>query len=137
MNRIELRRLARVRLKEARTLLRQGCYDGSYYLCGYAAECGLKACIAKATRRSEFPDLEKVKDSYTHKLTVLVKVAGLNDPLKAECDGDPAFAVYWTTVSQWSEKARYALHTEATARDLIKAMTDRQHGVMRWIKQHW
>src|SRR5712692_7302814 len=65
MNRNDLRRLARIRLKEARVLLKAACYDGAYYLCGYAVECGLKACIAKATRRSEFPDLEKVKASYT------------------------------------------------------------------------
>ena len=65
-------------------LLREKRYDGSYYLCGYAVECALKACIAKATQRSEFPDLDKVKASYTHDLTVLVKKAGLKSILETE-----------------------------------------------------
>jgi hypothetical protein len=43
MNRNDLRRLARIRLKEARVLLQAKCFDGAYYLCGYAIECGLKA----------------------------------------------------------------------------------------------
>jgi HEPN domain-containing protein len=63
MNRNDLRRLARIRLKEARALLEAKCLDGAYYLCGYAVECALKAGIAEVTRRSEFPDLDRVKAS--------------------------------------------------------------------------
>jgi hypothetical protein len=137
MNRNDLRRIARIRLKEATVLLQGGCYDGAYYLCGYAAECALKACIAKTTRRSEFPDLEKVKDSYTHKLPALLKVAGLNALLDAECTAHPAFKVNWTTSIEWSEKDRYVEHDEHKARALYRAITDRKHGVMRWIRQYW
>jgi HEPN domain-containing protein len=137
MTRNDLRRLARIRLKEAGILLREGCYDGAYYLAGYAAECALKACIAKATRRCEFPDLEKVRDSYTHKLLVLVKVAGLSAMLDAERSGDSAFEVNWTTAKDWSEDARYAEHGEKQARDLYRALTNKKPGVMRWIRQHW
>jgi hypothetical protein len=137
MNRNDLRRLARIRLKEARVLLRAGCYDGAYYLCGYAAECALKACIAKATRRSEFPDLDKVKDSYSHKLPSLVKVAGLTTLLEAECVRDPTFTINWNIARDWSEQARYVQHAERKARDLYRAITERKHGVMRWIRLHW
>ena len=131
MNRNDLRRLARIRLKEARALSEAQCFDGAYYLCGYAVECGLKACIAKATRRSEFPDLEKVKASYTHNLTNLVKQAGLEAALQAEAASDPDFDLNWTIAKDWSEKARYAQHDEKKARDLYRAVTNRQHGVMR------
>jgi HEPN domain-containing protein len=137
MNRNDLRRLARIRIKEARVLLRAECYDGAYYLCGYAVECGLKACIAKATRRSEFPDLEKVKASYTHDLFALVKQAGLKLALEAEASGDPDFSRYWAVAKDWSEKARYIEHAEKKAKDLFQAVTDRQHGVMRWLRKHW
>lgn len=137
MNRNDLRRLARIRIKEARVLLREGCYDGAYYLCGYAVECGLKACIAKATRRSEFPDLEKVKASYTHDLTVLVKQAGLKSILETEAASDADFNRYWAVAKDWSEKARYIEHAERKARDLFRAVTDRQHGVMRWLRKSW
>jgi len=95
MNRNELRRLSRIRLKEARVLLKARCFDGAYYLCGYAVECALKACIARATRRYDFPDLEKVKASYTHHLTSLIKQAGLEVLLQGELAGDPDFNLNW------------------------------------------
>lgn len=129
--------MARTRLKEARILLREGYYDGAYYLAGYAAECGLKACIAKETRRSEFPELEKVRNSYTHRLFELVKVAALTSDLTAECTSHKAFETNWTIVKDWSEKARYAKQSEQSARELFRALTDSKHGVMRWIRRRW
>ena len=55
MNRSDFQQLADVRIDEAAVLLVQGKYDGTYYLAGYAVECGLKACIAKRTERYAFP----------------------------------------------------------------------------------
>jgi len=40
--------------------MQAGFFDGAYYLAGYAVECAIKACIAKGTRRYEFPDKRKV-----------------------------------------------------------------------------
>ena len=137
MNRRDLRRLARIRLKEARILLNANCFDGAYYLSGYAVECALKACIAKTTKRSEFPDLEKVKGSYTHKFTELVKLARLQATLEAEQARDAAFRSNWRSVSNWTEQSRYAEQAEHEARTLYKAISDREHGVMRWLKRHW
>jgi hypothetical protein len=137
MNRNDLRQLARIRLKEARALIEGKCFDGAYYLCGYAVECGLKACVAKLTRRSEFPDLEKVKASYTHNLDNLVRQAGLEPTRQAEAASDPDFDLNWTVTKDCSEKARYVQHDERKARDLYRAVTDRQHGVMRWIRKQW
>jgi HEPN domain-containing protein len=56
MNRYDFQKLARIRLEEAKVLLRHGKYEGCYYLCGYAVEFALKACIAKMTERYDFPD---------------------------------------------------------------------------------
>jgi HEPN domain-containing protein len=75
MNRLELQELARIRLREARHLLRHRFYDGAYYLSGYAVECGLKACVAKQTKRHDFPDKDRAVKSYTHDLLQLVKLA--------------------------------------------------------------
>jgi hypothetical protein len=118
-------------------LLKARCFDGAYYLCGYAVECGLKACIAKATRRGDFPDLEKVKGNYTHNLPNLIKQAGLEALLQGEMAGDPDFGLNWAVAKEWSEKARYTEHAEKRARGLYRAVTNRQHGVMRWIRKHW
>ena len=137
MNRADLRRLARIRLKEAQVLLNAKCFDGAYYLCGYAVECALKACIAKATKKSEFPDLERVKGSYTHNLGTLVKLAGLEALRASEATADAAFGVNWGLVKDWAETARYAQHDEKKARDLCEAVADSSHGVMRWLKRHW
>jgi HEPN domain-containing protein len=49
MTRKDLQKLAAIRLKEAKLLLAANAPDGAYYLAGYAVECALKACIAKAT----------------------------------------------------------------------------------------
>jgi hypothetical protein len=137
MNRNELRRLSRIRLKEARVLLEARCFDGAYYLSGYAVECALKACIAKRTKRHDFPEKKRVNDSYSHNLTILVGVAGLKTILEQETNRHPAFSLNWTTVKDWSEERRYRLTSEREARDLYRAITTRQHGVMQWIRQHW
>ncbi|AMV25447.1 HEPN domain protein [Gemmata sp. SH-PL17] len=137
MNRDDLRRLARIRLKEARVLIKAECFDGAYYLCGYAVECALKACIAKATKKSEFPDLERVKGSYTHNLGTLVRLAGLEALRVSQEKADAAFGVNWGIVKDWAETARYAQHGEKKARDLYAAVADSLHGVMQWLKHHW
>jgi hypothetical protein len=68
-----------VRLREARGLIDLQMYDGAYYLAGYAVECALKTCIAKGTRRHEFPEKQKVISSHTHDLWDLVKLAKLKE----------------------------------------------------------
>jgi hypothetical protein len=137
MNRNDLRKLVRVRLKEARILLIEKCFDGAYYLCGYAVECAIKACIAKKTRRHDFPDKKKVLESYSHKLHDLIGVAGLKLDLEAILSADAIFSLNWTIAKDWTEESRYERHTEKKARDLYRAVTDRKHGVLRWIRIYW
>jgi hypothetical protein len=45
MNRVQLRQLAEDRILDAACLLAGDRWAGAYYVAGYAAECGLKACI--------------------------------------------------------------------------------------------
>jgi hypothetical protein len=70
-------------------------------------------------------------------LAALVIVADLNAPLDAEYAADPAFRVNWDTATDWSEKDRYVEHSEQKATGLYQAITDRKHGVMRWIRRYW
>ncbi len=136
MNKDDLKELSRIRLEEARVLLENGKYDGAYYLCGYAVECGLKACIAKQTKQYDFPDRKTVNQSYTHDFTVLVGVAGLELDLGLK-KRDRAFQLNWGIVEQWSEESRYQKRSERDARELYLAVTNRESGVLQWIKQHW
>ncbi|HYP39716.1 MAG TPA: HEPN domain-containing protein [Chloroflexia bacterium] len=69
MNRDDFRKLAGLRITEAKVLLDNACYEAAYYLSGYAVECALKACIAKKTRRFDFPDKEfacRKAESFRH-----------------------------------------------------------------------
>ena len=137
MNRNDFKKLSRIRVVEAKALLDVGQYSGAYYLCGYAIECAIKACIAKQTLRYEFPDKKKVNASWVHNLKDLVKVAGLQASLELEIQGDAQFEVNWKTVNDWSELSRYEVHTRLEAEDLYKAVTDGKHGVLKWLRQHW
>jgi hypothetical protein len=137
MNRKELQRLARIRLREARCLFVNGLFDGSYYLCGYALECAIKACIAKQTKRHDFPHKQRVIDSYVHDLVKLINTAGLKSDLDHELHTDAAFRLNWGVVKDWNEEARYQEHSQKKARDMYQAMTRRHHGVLQWIRRFW
>lgn len=47
MDRKKLQWLAEERLKDAKALLGRKRWSGAYYLCGYAVECALKACLLR------------------------------------------------------------------------------------------
>ena len=139
MNRAELQRLARLRIREAKVLLDNGCYEGAYYLAGYAVECALKACIAKQTRRYDFPDKNAANKSHSHDLELLNKVAGLEKDFEIEMKANPAFGTKWGDVKDWSEESRY----QAGAPDAAKAgmlydsIVNSKNGVLPWLKKRW
>jgi hypothetical protein len=131
VNQNDFRRLAVLRLREARALRRSGFYAGAHYLSGHVVEYGLKACIAKQTERHDFPDRKKVIDSYMHELTRLVRMAGLDTLPNAEIAADPDFARNWAIVSDWTEESRYQMFRRLDAQRLYLAVASRHHGVLR------
>jgi HEPN domain-containing protein len=137
LKRKDFQELARLRLKEARALVRAGCWEGGYYLAGYAVECAFKACIARGTERYEFPEIERVRSSYTHDLEKLLRVAKLHDPLVEAMRREPRLAFNWAHVGEWSENARYERRSEADATTLLMAIRDRKYGVLSWLKKRW
>ena len=137
MNRDDFRSLAQVRLSEAKVLLKAGRPDGAYYLAGYAVECALKACIARETKRYDFPDRAKAQDSHTHDLKLLVRVARLEVGRVERVKHDAEFGDNWEIVQRWSERSRYERKTLEAAKSLLDAVADSKYGVMRWIQQHW
>jgi HEPN domain-containing protein len=137
LNRKELQALSRIRLREARALTSLGMHDGAYYLAGYCVECALKACIAKMTQRHDFPDKRKADSSYTHSVEKLLKVAELEEARAEEARRDAAFRDNWDRVQWWSEQSRYSTTSAEAARGLIEAVSDRNHGVLRWLEQYW
>jgi HEPN domain-containing protein len=137
MDRKDFQVLAKIRLEESTALLNMQLFDGAYYLGGYAVECALKACIAKATRRGEFPERKRVESSYTHDLRELVKVAGLEKSRLEQAGRDAEFRKNWEAIQSWTEQSRYQRHGAESAQKLLGAIGDRRHGVFTWIKRHW
>jgi len=137
VNRTHFQRLARGRLRDAEVLLAAGQWSGAYYLAGYAAECGLKACVAKLTKRHDFPDKDRALRSYTHNLELLVRVAGITDLRDADASANPALSANWVIAKDWNEEARYDEWTEPQARKLFEAVFDLKNGVFPWITDHW
>src|SRR2546421_10186200 len=139
MNRADFQKLAELRIRDAKILLDSKQYEGAYYLAGYAVECALKACIARKTKRHDFPANEKtVREYYTHELEKLVKGADLGAALKAKESSDVQFRLNWAVVKDWKEQARYETQIdEKRARDLYSAITNKHHGVLSWLKKYW
>ncbi len=132
----EFQQLARMRLKDARVLLRGGSIEGAYYMSGLAVECAVKACIAKNTKRYDFPPNQSaIKDIYTHDLVKLIGAARLQLALDADRRRNIAFNNKWDVVKDWNINSRYAVGG-LNARDLYHAVAGK-HGVMQWLRQRW
>jgi HEPN domain-containing protein len=136
MNRLEFQSLAAERLDDAAALLNSGRYACAYYISGYAIECALKACIARQTKQDEFPPKDAAK-YYVHDIPRLLEIAGLGEAFSEEAKLDPIFGENWAVVKDWSEDARYQSRRQQQARDILDAIDDPQHGVLRWLKANW
>jgi hypothetical protein len=68
LKRLELKRLAADRLKDAQSLLKAKRYNGAIYLCGYAVELALKARICQTLKWADFPETAGEFDKHGMKL---------------------------------------------------------------------
>ncbi len=138
MNRIDLQSIAETRIKEAKFLLDNSFFSGSFYLMGYSIECSLKACIAKQTKEHDFPDLSMVKESYTHNLVKLLRLSNLETEFESTAKEFPILGINWSIIKEWSENSRYTvIIEEKKARELYNAITEPEYGVMTWLKKYW
>jgi len=132
----EFQQLARMRLKDARVLMQRGNVEGAYYLTGLAVECAVKACIARNTRRHDFPPPQNtVRDIYSQDLAKLIKLAGLQGALDTETTKNSSLNKNWAVIKDWKNESRY-LTKGLNARDLYRAVAGRD-GVMQWLRQRW
>ncbi|MEK8020407.1 MAG: HEPN domain-containing protein [Candidatus Parabeggiatoa sp.] len=105
IKRIELKKIARARIKDAEVLLKAMRYDGAAYICGYALELGLKARICQTLKWSGYPSTNKEFANYrcfkTHDLDVLLHLSGIEEKIKTFFFND------WSNVANWNPEARY------------------------------
>jgi hypothetical protein len=137
MNRKDFQALSDIRLNEAKALLAAGFPEGAYYLAGYSVECALKSCIAKRTQEHDFPDKKLVDKSYSHDVEKLLDAAGLSDSMKNDLAQNEGLKLNWETVREWSEQSRYEKKTAQDATALLKAIEDRQGGLLPWVLKRW
>lgn len=139
MNRAELRQLAEDRILDAQALLAAGRWSGAYYLAGYAAECGIKACIMRHVENTGaiFQDKRYSEKCWTHDLEALLELAGLTATLQADTAVNADLSRNWVIVKDWTETSRYEQKTQAQAQTIYDAITNDPHGVLPWIRIRW
>lgn len=129
----DFQRLADLRAREAVSLGRSRNHQGAYYLAGFAVECALKACIAKKTKRHDFPlDVKQAGKVYTHDLYELLKLADLDGQLDRDTLSNRQLGTDWDFVKQWRVDCRYEV-SGLDGRTMVAAL----NGVLEWIKLHW
>lgn len=138
MNRDDFQKVSKLRVYEAKQLLDQRCYAGSYYLLGYAVECAIKACISKQTKKYDFPSRTVAQDCYTHDLKKLFQTAGLWQKFLDDIKVNQPLSDNWAVVKDWTEACRYSISIpEKKARDFYSACTSKKNGVLSWLKKLW
>jgi len=137
LTKIDLEKLAEMRLEDAVLLLSAGKASSAYYLAGYSIELALKACISKLFQPNVIPEKGFVSAIHTHSLDTLLKLAGLLPQFNDAAKSDAQFAACWGIVSKWDEGSRYEFWDPISAATLIQAIRDPAHGVFQWVKMHW
>jgi HEPN domain-containing protein len=123
--RLELRRLAFARLKDARALYAAGRYDAALYLCGYAVELALKARICRTLRWEGYPESRTEFANYSsfkiHNLQVLLELSGRKQQIKLH------HPEAWLKVREWDPGRRYTPVGTATADQARLLITSARH----------
>jgi HEPN domain-containing protein len=139
--RSELKRLAEMRLAEAKSLIDNRYYDGAIYLAGYALEMALKARICKVLDLEEYLDTGEISKSFkTHDFDILRKLSGLERKFDEATKSNPSLHKNWSVVTKWEETYRYkpvGYSKKENAQDIINALEDSKDGVLTWIKKYW
>jgi hypothetical protein len=140
--RAEWQQLAEDRIVDAQALLAAGInrWSAAFYLIGYAVECGLKACVlARVAAHPEviYENRKFSNDAWTHDIESLVVVADIKVDRDNAALANPALALNWLRVKDWTEKSRYEQKTQFEAQRLFDAVTEANNGVMQWIRVRW
>lgn len=115
LTRVELRKIARARIKDAETLFQANRYEGAVYLCGYAVEIALKARICGTLRWAGYPstnaEFKNFQSFKIHSLDVLLSLSGVERKVKTN------FLAAWSGVAAWAPEARYKPIGSVTRRE--------------------
>lgn len=76
---------------------------------------------------------------YTHDLTDLLRLAGLEAELQTAQRADSELDRRWSIIKNWTEQARYSVWTNAEATAMIDAVAGDEHteGLLQWLIARW
>ena len=115
IDKTDLRKLAKARLRDAQILMQSKRYDGAIYLCGYVIELGLKIRICKTLKWTGFPqtnsEFQNYKSFKTHNLDVLLTLSGIEEKVKNQ------YFAEWSFVNLWNPESRYNLVGSISSQD--------------------
>lgn len=112
---LDLKSIAKGRLRDAQVLQKAGRFDGSVYMCGYAVEVALKMRACRSLKWLGFPDSRKefegLQSFKTHMLETLLHLSGAEARIRSK------FVAEWSIVLRWNPEARYQRMGTATKQD--------------------
>ena len=139
LKRDDLKKLARLRLKEAEQLYKKGLYDGCVYLCGYVVECALKARICRFLHLDTYPsEGEYGRIFRTHDFELLKLLAGLQGEISIT--SNKRLFENWSTATKWEPEQRYVRAGSSNrqqAADVLASIKDQPNGVLAWLAKKW
>jgi hypothetical protein len=56
---------------------------------------------------------------------------------EADSQNNPEFRANWAVVRDWTETSRYETRTRIQAADLYQAISQRNTGILAWIRLYW
>lgn len=136
----DLKKIAEIRLREAKSLRRSRLYDGAAYICGYVVETALKARICKHLGLKEYPDDGKDKQIFSsHDFDRLLLLSGLQNRISLGNSKTRKLFENWSLLTSWKPERRYTigLYKKKDVDELIKALEDGPSGFFNWIQKLW
>jgi hypothetical protein len=133
----DFKKMAEIKLREGKTLIENGCFDGARYLLGYVIEFSLKARICKILSVEDYPKMQSFK---THNFRELLTLSGLEKKLNTAKSLDPGYMTAWSIIESWKEDFRYnpiGSTDKVGVLELLIAIEDKQNGIFKWIKKYW
>lgn len=114
---LDLKSIAKGRLKDAQVLANAGRFDGSVYMCGYAVEVALKARVCRTLKWPDFPETSTQFQGYqsfkTHDLNILLHLSGAEGKIRSK------FIAEWSIVLGWNPESRYRKMGTATKQNAV------------------
>lgn len=129
----EWRQLAVDALAAAKTLLDGQHWQQAFQLAGFAVECALKCRIMRGSGMNRWPSRKEKREVYSHDLSALARIAGLQAALLKEIEDISVLGLAWVVAQGWDNEMRYipGPFPSVRAKDMVEAVD--AGGLLQWL----